>query len=423
MTEQIDWKQLAREQRGLLLAANKEIRKTKVGYKVPSQSGNGSYMVQTSKQCCNCPDYEKREQKCKHLYAVEYTITRKVEQDGLQIEETVTITQDWEAYNAAQTSEQPMFMELLADLVKNVEYEEHSGRGRPAMPLPDMIYAAALKVYSGFSLRRFESLMDTAVERGHISRRCSYATVCNYMNKEELEPVLHDLIEQAATPLTAVETNFAVDSSGFSTSRFARYYDWKHRDERKYRTWIKAHLCCGVKTNIVTAAELTEGRRNDSPEFAPLVKRTAEQFNITEVSADKAYSSRGNHDIVKELGGEAYIPFKSNAIGNARGSYAWKRMYHKFQYESEEFRQHYHKRSNVETVFHMLKTKFGDSVNAKNEQAQHNEVLLKILCHNIVVVIHEMHELGINPQFAPEPATPETNDLPHTITADGLNLF
>lgn len=74
-------------------------------------------------------------------------------------------------------------------------------------------------------------------------------------------------------------------------------------------------------------------------------------------------------------------------------------MYHKFQLETDEFRKHYHKRSNVQTVFHMLKTKFGDSVNAKKERSQFNEVLLKILCHNVVVVIHELRESNIDPGF------------------------
>lgn len=75
------------------------------------------------------------------------------------------------------------------------------------------------------------------------------------------------------------------------------------------------------------------------------------------------------------------------------------KMYHYFQFNQEEFLEHYHKRSNVETVFHMVKSKFGDSVRSKDKTAQLNEVLLKILCHNICVVIQEMFELGIEPNF------------------------
>ncbi len=43
---------------------------------------------------------------------------------------------------------------------------------------------------------------------------------------------------------------------------------------------------------------------------------------------------------------------------------------------------------------------FRDSVWSKTDIAIRNEMLAKVLCHNIVVVIHEAHELGINPGFA-----------------------
>jgi hypothetical protein len=47
----------------------------------------------------------------------------------------------------------------------------------------------------------------------------------------------------------------------------------------------------------------------------------------------------------------------------------------------------------------MIKSKFGDSVRGKTRAAQVNEVLLNVLCHNICVVIQEMFELGIEPDF------------------------
>lgn len=60
-----------------------------------------------------------------------------------------------------------------------------------------------------------------------------------------------------------------------------------------------------------------------------------------------------------------------------------------------KFQQHYHKRSNAETVFSMIKRKFGDSVRSKTLTAQVNEILCKILAHNLCVVIQEAHELDI----------------------------
>ena len=65
----------------------------------------------------------------------------------------------------------------------------------------------------------------------------------------------------------------------------------------------------------------------------------------------------------------------------------------------EEFLQSYHMRSNVESAFSMMKRKFGDSVRSKSEVAMKNEVLCKILCHNICCLISAMYELGIEPSL------------------------
>lgn len=91
-----------------------------------------------------------------------------------------------------------------------------------------------------------------------------------------------------------------------------------------------AHLCAGVKTNVVAAVAITDSNGGDSPQFGPLVKKTAEGFKINEVSADLAYSSRNNLQLVANEGGKAYIPFKKNATGRARGSTLWSKMYHYF---------------------------------------------------------------------------------------------
>jgi len=74
-------------------------------------------------------------------------------------------------------------------------------------------------------------------------------------------------------------------------------------------------------------------------------------------------------------------------------------MFHYFMYNREEFLQHYHKRSNVESTFSAMKRKFGDGIRSKTDTAMVNETLCKILCHNLVVLIHEMSELGIDPMF------------------------
>ena len=50
-------------------------------------------------------------------------------------------------------------------------------------------------------------------------------------------------------------------------------------------------------------------------------------------------------------------------------------MFHYLCYNRTEYLQHYHKRSNVESTFAMIKAKFGDSLRSKGEAAMKNEYL------------------------------------------------
>ena len=68
--------------------------------------------------------------------------------------------------------------------------------------------------------------------------------------------------------------------------------------------------------------------------------------------------------------------------------------------------RHYHKRSNSESTFSMIKSRFGERLRSKTERAQINEALLKVLSHNLCVVIQAIHELGIEPQFLREDIRP-----------------
>ena len=112
-----------------------------------------------------------------------------------------------------------------------------------------------------------------------------------------------------------------------------------------------------------------------------------------------AYSSRKNYDIVDKFGGTAYIPFRKNARGTAKGSALWRKTFHYFQLNKDEFMKHYHKRSNAESTFGAIKKKFGESVKSKNRVAQENELFCKFIAYNITVLIHVMFELGIKPEF------------------------
>jgi transposase len=400
----------ARRQRGMEIAAVCPLTRKGGNWVVPSMSGNGRYTVtpDSEKPTCTCPDFEARGCRCKHIFAVEFAMRRETTQnaDGsMTVTETIavkatkrtTYAQDWPAYNKAQTNEQDHFQILLRDLCAGIHNAPQQGKGRPRLPLSDVTFAAVFKVYSTFSGRRFVSDLRAAHERGHIRQLPHYNSIFKYLEDPDLTPILNALIAESSKPLASVESDFAIDSTGFASSRFIRWYDHKYNVVRQDHDWCKAHFICGVNTNVVTAVEIHERNASDTPQLPSLLDATAKNFNVRELSADKAYASVDNFAALDRHNVTPYVAFKSHHTGAAGGLF--EKAYHFFSFNRETFLAHYHKRSNVESTVMMIKTKFGDAVRSKTDTAMKNEALCKVLCHNIVCLVSAFYELGIGATF------------------------
>jgi transposase len=410
-----------RQLKALEIAARSRITFTNGFWHVPAQSTSGTYRVTIgSEPFCECEDFTLRKLPCKHVLAARLVCAREHHGQAPEIvvdavPKKLTYKQDWPRYNLAQQTEKRRFQALLYDLCRGLPNVEQKGSGRRWTPLADMVFACTFKVYTGVSSRRFACDLKEAHQRGHLSTLMNSVSVCAYLENPMLTPLLKELIVRSSLPLRGVETVFAPDSTGFSVSRFVRWYDEKYGAERSGHDWVKAHAMCGVKTNIVTAVEIEDRNAADCPLFKPLVETTAQNFTVKEVPADKAYLSADNLALVAGLGGTAYVPFKVNSVPGEAGT-LWEKMYHYYQFRRDDFLKHYHQRSNAESTFGMAKAKFGDSVRSKTDVAMINEVLCKFLCHNICAV-HQSHiELGIEATFwQDEPTSAEEGDTPAVL--------
>lgn len=398
-----------REAKALEIAARFKLAFQDGYWTVPSQSGQSPYRVvlkaNTADCSCTCDDFSLHGTltPCKHILACRLVLERECGAAALAIDTDVipkkpTYQQNWPLYTLAQETEKDRFQVLLFDLCRGIEEPPAAKTGRKRTRRSDMVFSAAFKVFSTIGARRFACDLRDAHGKGYLSNLMSSIRVCHYMEDELMTPVLQSLIVRSSLPLKALETVFAPDSTGFSTSRFVKWHDEKYGAVKSGRDWVKAHAIFGKTTNIATAVEIAGRDANDCPFFKPLVEKTAENFTVKEVPADKAYLSNENLELVEKLGGTAYVPFKSNSGSGLIGS-VWEKRYHCYQYRREEFLKHYHQRSNAESGFAMIKAKFRDHVRAKTDTAMKNEVLCKFLCHNIVVVHQSQIELGIEAEF------------------------
>lgn len=323
---------------------------------------------------------------------------KNLEDEKLEEKESkTTYPQKWESYNLAQTKEKILLMNILDELLNYIPFPEIKKVGRNPVPIREKIFYLVMQSYNEKSSRRCISDLELARRSDFIQKTPHFNTVLKCIKEPVLIDYLKHLISVSGIPLQRIETDFSVDSSGFSTSNFGRWFDVRLGSNSDKRKFVKAHVTCGTRTNIISSVNITKGNFADSPEFEGLVMKTKQIYDIREVSADKAYSSKHNLEVVQSIGAIPFIPFKSNA--HPKGNNIWKRMYLFYTEHQEQFYEHYHKRSNSESTFHMIKRKFGDHLRSKTDVGQTNELLAKCLCHNLCVLIQESFEIGIDLDF------------------------
>lgn len=236
--------QSERKDRAVIIAAKCKLTQNGSVWQVPSQSGfKPFYSVDPVAKTCDCPDYEKREAHCKHIYAVEIVIEREsstttttttdangntttttTATETVKVTKRVTYGQDWTAYNQAQTHEKAIFQKLLRDLCANIVEPPQPANGGARLSYADMLFAVVFKAYSTVSGRRFMCDLNDAKERGYITKACHFNSVFNYLEMSNLTSVLQEMIKLSSLPLKAIETDFAVDrqASGHSQCRRSR---------------------------------------------------------------------------------------------------------------------------------------------------------------------------------------------------------
>ncbi len=304
-------------------------------------------------------------------------------------------SQNWDTYTEAQENHGKFLKMCLSELLEKVEFNESASTGRPSASLKDILFSLALKSYTRLSSQRLHSELVVAKQLGFINQIFDYSTLMKYLKREDMSEILTELIQLFSLPLKEIEVDFAIDSAGFSTNQFGRWKNHRNGKEFNMRDYLKCHIIVGVKTNVITYAEITLSSAGDSPQLEKLVEETSKNFQLREVSADAAYSSRKNLEFIDSKGATPYISFKKSTTGAHGGSKIWGRSFEDSKNNPQEFGEHYHKRSNVESTNSMIKQKFGSNLVTKNFQSQKNEILLKILCHNALCLAHEYYEKTI----------------------------
>jgi len=181
----------------------------------------------------------------------------------------------------------------------------------------------------------------------------------------------------------------AIDSSGFETSHMSYHYAnvWNRQDKRKYRRYLKVSIAIDTDSQYILSQKIRLGPRNDNIDFESVMKN----INCKYVVADKGYDSKSNrYFVLQKMKAYPHIPYRKISGRN----------YEKAGVPLIFDEKIYHQRSKVETVFSVIKRKYGCFVLSKSFENQKKELLFRMIAYNIdrklilslvIIGIHQSH--------------------------------
>jgi len=297
-----------------------------------------------------------------------------------------TYKRNWSLYNLAKTEGMPIYLRLTSLLVDLLPIKKIANRmGAPPKEMKIMLKCCAVKVFINRSSRDTVGFLKLVYH--HLGMLYSeiphFNTINNYMKNSVLKHYLSLLISISFKPFEKIEKSFSVDSSGVGTANYQRWLDKKYGENKYRKKWLKLHIICGNFLNAICSAIVTKSKKADSPVLKRLLGGTIYTKIMEILCADPAYLSRPNCNLAENLGIILRVKPKKNTTRKPKGSRAWKENISLAQDHPEIFGQEYHKRSNAETDFWMIKGKNAGFVWSIEEEGQENEILLKCFNNNI----------------------------------------
>ena len=164
----------------------------------------------------------------------------------------------------------------------------------------------------------------------------------------------------------------AIDGSGFETSHMSYHYAnvWNRQDKRKYRRYLKLSIAIDTDSQYILSQKIRIGPRNDHIDFDKVMKNVKCKF----VVADKGYDSKKNrYFVLRNMKAYPHIPYRKISGRN----------YERAGVPLIFDKKIYHQRSKVETVFSVIKRKYGSWILSKSFETQKKELLFRLIAYNI----------------------------------------
>jgi len=208
-------------------------------------------------------------------------------------------------------------------------------------------------------------------------RKIPHFTTLHKFFKRFSTRLFEKILVQTVRQFDILDARVAIDSSGYSSYHISKYYIWRINGRTRRKFFMKDSIVVDTDRQIILSHYSRIGPSHDNRDFKPLIKKTRRRVDIILVTADKGYDDESNHKLVRSMNATCIIPVREWKNSRTRRGYYRRKISNNFD------KKEYTHRNKSETVFFVIKKKFGEELSSRSTLLKKREIKMKNIVYNL----------------------------------------